>query len=231
MANNQRLSCFVFFLFVLVVGLGGCAGKVTSTTETQASDKKTSTNTGTTTHLNASAQPDPTSVAIESLRFSDINQESHAPFADDDLKAIALVFIATDCPIANYFQPTLAKLAASYIDDGVQFYMVHPNPDLKLDAALKHAEEFAIKSPVIMDSDLTIAKTVQARVTPEAFVIDRVGNIRYRGRINDLYVDYGKKRRTPTTNDLQDAIEAVVRGNAVETIKTKAVGCYIPYPR
>ena len=67
-------------------------------------------------------------------------------------------------------------------------------------------------------------------MTPEAHLIDPKGNVRYRGRINDLYVDYGKRRHAATSNDLQDAIEALVRGNEIVTPTTKAVGCYIPYP-
>ena len=96
---------------------------------------------------------------------------------------------------------------------------------------MKHAEEFKIGSPVILDKDLTIAKLVQAEMTPEAHLIDRTGKVVYRGRIDDLYADYGKRRRAPTSHDLRDAIECVVRGNEIKSSRTKAVGCYIPYPK
>lgn len=231
MTKIHRFPLLVAFLIAFSVVLGGCAGESQPTKTTQASNANGEAGNQTANELDSSSEPEPTKVSMESMRFSDINGELHDPFADVNVKAVSLVFIATDCPIANYFQPTLAKLAESYTSDGVQFFLVHANPDLKLDAAVKHAEEFAISSPVIMDNELTVARNVHAKVTPEAFVIDREGNIRYRGRINDLYVDYGKKRRVPTANDLRDAIEAVVRDEEVANKQTKAVGCYIPYPR
>ena len=233
MKKSPKISVFAVLLFAIVcLQFGGCAGK-TSEGPVQANDspEKEKVTADSNSELTALPNPEPANVSVESLSFTDIYDEQHQPFADEDSKAIALVFIATDCPIANYFQPTLAKLTEEFISDGVQFYMVHPNPDLKLDAAIKHAEDFGITTPVIMDTDLAIAKKVAAKVTPEAVVIDRSGAIRYRGRINDLYVDFGKKRRVPTVNDLRDALEAVVRGEEVANEKTKAIGCYIPYPR
>jgi hypothetical protein len=64
-------------------------------------------------------------------------------------------------------------------------------------------------------------------VTPEAVVFDRAWNITYRGRINDLYADFGKSRATPSKHDLQEAIEATLVGRPVAEPTTKAIGCYI----
>ena len=65
-------------------------------------------------------------------------------------------------------------------------------------------------------------------MTPEAFLIDVRGDVLYRGRINDLYADYGKRRAAPRTHDLRDAIAALLEGREVDVAKTKPVGCYIP---
>ena len=81
----------------------------------------------------------------------------------------------------------------------------------------KHAKEFKTKAPVVLDSDQKIAKRVDARVTPEAFVINRKGKTVYRGRINDLYEDFGKRRRTPSKHDLKDALDALLAGKKIET--------------
>ena len=52
--------------------------------------------------------------------------------------------------------------------------------------------------------------------------------VAYRGRIDDLFEDLGKKRRKARTRDLRDALEAVLAGKAVVNPRTTAVGCYIP---
>lgn len=164
-------------------------------------------------------------------KFTDIQKKHHEPFADEKTKAIVLVFVTTDCPIANYYQPTLTALTQEYAERGVRFFLLHSDRDTKAEAAAKHAKEFKAKAPVIMDSTQRIAKRVGARVTPEAFVITREGETVYRGRINDLYADFGKRRRTASKNDLRDAIEALLAGKKIETPETRAIGCYIPYPK
>ena len=50
-------------------------------------------------------------------------------------------------------------------------------------------------------------------MSPEAAVFAADGSIKYRGRINDLYVDLGKKRNAATTHDLRDALDAVLAGS------------------
>lgn len=164
-------------------------------------------------------------------RFWDVKAKLHEPFAKQDTKAIVLVFITTDCPIANYYQPTLRRMTAEFADSGVQFFLLHSDRDTKQKDAVEHAKDFEIKAPVVLDANQKIARRVAARVTPEAFLVDRDGKIRYRGRIDDLYADYGKRRRTPQSHDLKNAIESFLAGEKIEKPKTKAVGCYIPYPK
>ena len=79
-----------------------------------------------------------------------------------------------------------------------------------------------------VDGDRAIARAAGASVTPEAVVVDRAGAVRYRGRIDNLYVDLGRRRHAATVHDLRDAIDAVLAGRPVATPRTEALGCYIP---
>lgn len=172
-----------------------------------------------------------TSWGSDAWILKDLHSKQHAPFAAKQTKAIVLVFVATDCPIANYYQPTLAKLTTDYMEQHVPFFLLHADPDAKSDAMIKHAKEFKTKAPVVWDRDQTFAKRVDARKTPEAFLIDRKGKTLYRGRINDLYADYGKRRKAARTHDLKDALDAFLSGQAIKNAATQAIGCHIPYPK
>lgn len=219
----DKLVVISFCLCVpLVAGCGGKTEAVFQSVKDSVADDKPS---------DSELDEELVTVAPSSLKFFDLDAKLQEPFADDTTKAVVLVFIATDCPIANYYQPTLARLAEDYVDDGIRFFLVHADQELKKEVAVKHAEEFNINSPIILDSDLKLARLVKAKVTPEAHVIDRTGKARYRGRIDNLYADFGKRRREPTVHDLKDAIECVVRGTVIKPARTKAVGCYIPYPQ
>ena len=162
--------------------------------------------------------------------FESIEGKRIAPFEDKQTKALVAVFIATDCPVANYFQPTLRRLGKKYAERGVRFVMLHPDPTVSVPMARKHAKEYSLKAPVVRDPEFQVARRLEAEFTPEAFLIDRSGKVHYRGRINDLYVDWGKKRRAPRREDLDLAIGEFLAGKKISQPKTKPVGCYIPYP-
>jgi hypothetical protein len=101
------------------------------------------------------------------------------------------------------------------------------DPDLGLEAARKHAADFGYEGSILRDPNHVLVKKLQADVTPEAFVIGP-GGVVYRGRIDDLFADLGKKRRQARTRDLRDALDAFLSGQRVVNSRTDAVGCYIP---
>jgi hypothetical protein len=51
--------------------------------------------------------------------------------------------------------------------------------------------------------------------------------LRYRGRIDDRYLDFGVDRLTPTTHELDEALAAVLAGREVARPVVPAVGCAI----
>ena len=47
--------------------------------------------------------------AVPEWKFVDIMGREHLPLAVPETKAIVVVFITTDCPIANGYQPELSR--------------------------------------------------------------------------------------------------------------------------
>lgn len=163
----------------------------------------------------------------EPFVFTDLDGRSHDPFAAKETKAAVIVFVSVDCPIANFYQPTLRKLAARFEKQGVAFFQVHPDPDLKAEDARKHAKEYGVTSPVVIDAGQALVRRLEAKVTPEAFVITRNLATAYRGRIDNTYTTYGRRRPEPTSRDLDAALTALLAGKKVPTPETKAIGCQI----
>jgi hypothetical protein len=175
----------------------------------------------------ASVSADETSL---DWKLTDIDGKHHEPFAETSTCCLVVIFISTDCPIANSYQPLIQRLANQYQKEGVRTIMVHPSPTLSIEDARKHANAFNITTPVVIDTDQSIARRAGATVTPQAFVfVQNQKRPVYQGRIDNLYAGYGKKRKVATTHDLGDAIKAVVDGRTVSNAKTKAVGCFISY--
>jgi hypothetical protein len=144
-----------------------------------------------------------------------------------DLKAAVLLFITNDCPITNSYIPEINRIVADYAVRKVAFYAVYTDPTVTIPAIRKHAREFGLQIPLIQDTAHELVHRVGATVTPEAAVLEPRGKVVYLGPIDDLYVDFGKRRPAPTERYLRQALDAVLSGKPVVTPTAKPIGCFI----
>lgn len=143
-----------------------------------------------------------------------------------DKKAVAVIFVGTECPINNLFLPRLAELCREYTPKGVQFVAINANRQDTLQRVAEHARKYALPFPVLKDEGNVVADRFGARRTPEVFLLDAARTIRYRGRIDDQF-GVGYKRPKPTRRDLAEALDEVLAGKAVSQTTTPVAGCLI----
>jgi hypothetical protein len=164
----------------------------------------------------------------QKLALLDIHGDMRHAFNDEDAKATVLVFTMQDCPIANSYIPALNEFYQEYDPRGVRLLLVHVDPIFTDDAARKHADDYHVKAPVIVDRHHAWVKLAVATRSPQAVVFSPAGEILYSGRIDDKYVGFGKRRTHVTAHDLKDALDAILAGQPVPKSNTEAIGCYIP---
>jgi thiol-disulfide isomerase/thioredoxin len=160
----------------------------------------------------------------EEIRLPDTDSKLHAPLSADDRPAV-LLFVSPFCPTTRSFMPEILDIAGSHAEQA-RFYLVHSDPTVTPEIALQHADLFQVKQPVLLDREQKLALQVGARITPEVVVMVG-GEVRYRGRINDLYLGPTKRQRSATTRDLRDALEALQAGRPVPEPQHEAQGCKI----
>ncbi|AGA30076.1 redoxin domain-containing protein [Singulisphaera acidiphila] len=141
-----------------------------------------------------------------------------------------LIFYSSECPISNAYSPLLNRLRGEFPTESVKIVGVCVDPDLSPADVLAHAKDFELKFPVVQDRKGSIATKLGASVTPEAFVVDERGRIRYHGRIDDQFAARQKKNANPKVSELHDAISAVLAKREVAIAHVPAVGCPIPKP-
>ncbi|MDB5299214.1 MAG: hypothetical protein JWO87_877 [Phycisphaerales bacterium] len=161
------------------------------------------------------------------LEVRDINGAARRPLELGEAKAVVIVFISVDCPIANGYAPEINRICREYEAKHISFFLVHTDPALSETDARKHAKEYGFTCPVVIDPEHELVKRLGATVTPEVAVVGADGAVLYRGRIDDLYLALGKRRFEATTHDLRVALDAVVAGREVPVARTAAVGCAI----
>ncbi len=76
---------------------------------------------------------------------------------------------------------------------------------------------------VLLDPEHAVADLYAAQTTPQVFVIDRAGMLRYRGAVDDVNF----RQRTPSRSYVREAVNAVLADQQPSTPQTPAYGCAI----
>jgi peroxiredoxin len=161
-------------------------------------------------------------------QLRDVDGQTHKPLSLKDKKATVLFFLLPDCPISNAYAPTIKRICADYESKKIAAFVVHADPDVTAERAKKHAKEYGLPCPVLLDPAHVLVKKTGATRAPEVAVLGPDQKVLYRGRIDNWYADYGKRRGEPTQHDLRNALDAILAGKAVATPTTEVIGCFLP---
>lgn len=142
-------------------------------------------------------------------------------------KASVFIFLSPDCPMCQNYSLTLNQLFDKYKTDGVKFYGVFPGKNFDQSEIDTYVKTYNLKADLLMDEDKHLSTFLGAKVTPEVFVIDRMGKIIYTGSIDNWLHEPGQKRTLITEHYLDDALKAVISNTEIKTISTEAKGCLI----
>lgn len=138
-------------------------------------------------------------------------------------KAVVVMFIATKCPYSNAYNDRMRDMAAAYEKQGILFAGINSNKTEPAEEVIDHAKKHRFAFPLMKDPDNKVADLYEARHTPEIFVVDPEGKLRYHGRIDENYEEPTKV----TSPDLKNALDALIAGRPIAKAETKAFGCSI----
>lgn len=137
-----------------------------------------------------------------------------------------VTFIATQCPVSNAYNDRMIALYKDYTPKNVKFVFVNANRSEPASEVREHAKRVGFSFPVYKDPDNVVADRFDAQVTPESYVIDGAGVLRYHGSIDD-----DMNAAKAHTQRLRLALDAVLAGKPVQATETKAFGCTIKRAR
>jgi hypothetical protein len=140
------------------------------------------------------------------------------------------VFLSPDCPIANAIAPTLGRLGEYAQNHDIETLLIYPRKGLTEREVKNHAQTYGLVGRVVLDPDHRWVNSLDATVTPEAFVFSggiENPKVLYQGRINDLYRGVGNRQEQAGAHDFRNAIERSIAGNRESVSGPPAVGCTI----
>jgi len=159
-----------------------------------------------------------------------VDGQNHALADYKDKKLVVVIFTCNHCPVATAYQDRIIAIQKDYADKGVQIVAINSNsteaaPTDSFEHMKVRAKEKGYNFPYLRDESQEIANAYGALVTPHVFLLDQDRVLRYRGRIDDNWQEPGKV----TTNDLRNALDALLAGKPVPAPVTTQVGCTIKW--
>lgn len=163
---------------------------------------------------------------MANFTLPDTSGNQHSLYDLKGKKAVAVIFIATQCPYSNAFNHVMANLAREYAGRGVAIVGINANKTEPAAEVAGHARTYGLDFTILKDEGSVIADRLGASVTPEVFLLDSDWTLRYHGALGNS--------AQPTTNpekasdaEFRPALDAVLSGTTVERAETKAFGCTI----
>jgi hypothetical protein len=142
-----------------------------------------------------------------------------------------IVFTGNHCPYALAWHDRLADAARDYADRGVRFLAINANdaeryPRDSLQAMQQRVAREDWPMPYLHDATQEVARAYDAKTTPDLFILDSGGVLRYRGAPDSDYDDASQRAAW-----LREALDAVLAGEQPARPETRPVGCSIKWKR
>ena len=162
----------------------------------------------------------PPRTAVPNFTLDDVDGKKRTLYDQKEAKAVVLLFIGTECPMANRYLGRFNDLAKTYGPKGVVVWAVNPSALETVEAIAKHAKSLTL--PVLLDRDQKVADSVGVTTIPTAVVIDAAWEVRYRGLFDDHKSEDLVKRRF-----VASALDAILGGKDIATKETTPTGCLV----
>ena len=144
-------------------------------------------------------------------------------------KIKVIIFSCNHCPYAQAWEDRIVNLQSEFSKD-IQIIMISSNdaeqfPDDSFQEMAKRSQEKKFNFPYLYDESQEIATLYGAERTPEVFVFDSLGTLKYHGTIDDNYENESEVEKS----FLKEAIKNIINGENPSPSFTEPVGCTIKW--
>ena len=141
-----------------------------------------------------------------------------------------VIFSCNHCPYAQAWEDRIINIQKKYKSNGLSTIMISSNdtqeyPEDNFQKMKERHAEKKFNFPYLFDETQEVAKMYGAERTPEVFLFNELGLLKYHGTIDDNYEDESNVNK----KYLEDAIESLIEGKDPKTSLTDPVGCTIKW--
>ena len=144
--------------------------------------------------------------------------------------ALVLVFTTNHCSYVQAWEGRINALAREYAQRDVRMLAIDPGetpryPANSPDNMVGPVSQMAYVFPYLLDTQQEVARAYGAVVTPEVYMFDAVGILRYHGAVDDN----AESEQAVTISYLQRALQQYLDGATVLLPESEPVGCPIKW--
>ncbi len=137
-------------------------------------------------------------------------------------EATVLLFLSTVCPMSNAYTDRIKALVARYAGKPVRILLVNANDNETVDEVRSYAKDVEFAVPIFKDWSNVVADRFDARMTPEAVVVDKSGEVRYQGAFDDA-----KNPARVKVEAVRLTVDALLAKQPTEIGRIRSFGCTI----
>lgn len=167
------------------------------------------------------------------FELKDVTTGENVSLSDYEGKTVVLVFHSTTCPWYKMrdnggYDRVLAPMASEYADKDVVFLGINANKTESTEEIAKYVADHESPYKVLKDEGNVVADAYGAQVTPHIYVINKDGELVYRGAIEKRVSNPGACG-TSDTQYLKPVLEALLNGSELPHTDTTSdiKGCGI----
>ncbi len=148
----------------------------------------------------------------------------------DTHKAVGVVFMCNHCPYVKLYLERLKQIQADFSGQGFTLIGINPNDDTRypedsFEKMKTFAADHGLNFPYLRDVTQEVAQSFGAERTPEVYLLDQKGIIRYTGAIDNN----AQNPDAVTEHYLREAIAKILNDQPIEAASTHSIGCSVKW--
>ncbi len=168
---------------------------------------------------------------VENFTLTNIDGKKVSLSDYKDEWGVILTFTCNTCPYAVMYEDRIIALDKKYASKKYPVLAIMPNnvavkPGDNLEAMKQRAEEKGFTFPYLIDAKQDVYPKFGATKTPHVYVLNKSESgfiVSYIGAIDDNYKDAS----AVTKKYVENAVDALIKGEEFSPKETKAIGCSI----
>jgi len=161
-----------------------------------------------------------------SLSFALINHQNDSIKIKKNNKPKLFFALDPECPLCKSYSKTINDIHAAYHNQ-IDFYSFFSTIIFSEKKINHFIETHNLNMTCIIDTNQILTYFLDAKVTPECFLLDKNLKPIYQGLIDDWVKELGRKGQHIHNKYLIDAINSYLKNEPIKINKTNAIGCII----